>query len=68
MVAALRNLDVEDSTIKQKIGDTYRKEYKKAYVKGDTDKMSEIEEILFYSGFDFDFDKWEEQSEEGKMT
>jgi hypothetical protein len=68
MVEALRELDVEDSTIKQKIGDKYRKEYKKAYVNGDTDKMSEIEEILFYSGFDFELGNWEAQAEEGRMN
>lgn len=68
MIEALRELDVEESTIKTKIGDKYRKEYKKAYLKGDTNKMSKIEEILFYSGYDFDLGKWEEQAEQGKMN
>jgi hypothetical protein len=68
MVEALRELDVEESTIKTKIGDKYRKEYKKAYIKGDTNKMSKIEEMLFYSGYDFDLGEWEEKADNGNMN
>ena len=53
MVEALKQADVEDNTIKTKIGDTYRDQWKTAYRKGDEEKMAEIEEILDNTGFDF---------------
>ena len=59
MVEALRNEGVEDSSIKEKIGNKYRDQYKDAYRKGNYEKMAEIEETLDNSGFDFDLNKWE---------
>jgi O-methyltransferase involved in polyketide biosynthesis len=62
MVEALREAGVEDSTIKANIGNKYRDQYKDAYLKGDYDRMAEIEELLDNTGFDFDLDAWEEQA------
>ena len=61
MVEALREAGVEDSKIKEKIRNRYIKKYKEAYIAEDYPKMDEIEEILTYSGFDFDLDEWESQ-------
>jgi predicted DNA-binding protein (UPF0278 family) len=59
MVEALHDEEVEDSEIKKKIQDTYIKKYKEAYRKNNFDKMAEIEEILFNTGYDFDISGWE---------
>ncbi len=64
MVEALREDGVEDSKIKEKIGNTYRDKYKEAYRKGDDEQMAEIEEILDNTGFDFDTGAWEDQVDE----
>ena len=64
MVEALREEEVEDSKIKEKIGNKYRDQYKDAYLKGDYDRMAEIEELLDNTGFDFDLDKWEKDADE----
>jgi hypothetical protein len=64
MVEGLHELDVEDSTIKTKIGNTYRDQYKDAYREGDTERMAEIEEILDATGYDFNISGkggWEDQ-------
>ena len=58
-----------DSTIKTKIGDTYRDQWKDAYRNNDTVKMDEIEELLEYTGLDFNIygkNGWMEQ-EDKKM-
>ena len=64
MVEALHQEGVEDSTIRTKIGNKYRDQYKDAYLKGDYDRMAEIEELLDNTGFDFDLDKWEKDADE----
>jgi len=64
MVEALHEAGVEDSTIKTKIGDTYRDQWKDAYRKGDNERMAEIEDILDYTGFDFNIygkNGWEDK-------
>jgi hypothetical protein len=59
MVEALRDAGVEDKTIKDKIGNTYRDLYKDAYRKEDYAKMDDIENILENTGFVFDIGSWE---------
>lgn len=63
MVQALIDEDVPESEIKQKISDTYRDEYKRVYWNGDSVRMAEIEDLLDSTGFDFDFEKWQEQED-----
>ena len=64
MVEALHEEGVEDGTIKTKISNAYRDKYKEAYLKGDNGTMSEIEDILFNTGYDFDLAKWEKDADE----
>ena len=63
MVEALHQMDVEDSKIKEKIANKYRKSYQQAYISGDQYKMAEIEQILDMTDFTFDLNKWEEDAE-----
>ena len=63
MVEALHQMDVEDSKIKEKIANKYRKSYQQAYISGDQYKMAEIEQILDMTDFSFDLNKWEEDAE-----
>lgn len=60
-IAALENLGVSESTIKTKISNVYRDQYKDAYRKGDYVKMAEIEDILDNTGFTFKVSDWEKQ-------
>jgi hypothetical protein len=53
MVEGLREAGVSDTTIKTRIGNTFRDRWKDAYRAGDDERMAEIEEILEMSGFDF---------------
>ena len=55
---------MEDSTIKTKIGDTYRDQYKEAYRNDDYVRMFEIEEMLDNTGFDFNLMNWEKAVDE----
>jgi hypothetical protein len=52
MRQALYDNDVEDSSIKEKIGNTYRDQWKDAYKKNDNERMEEIEDAIFHSGYD----------------
>jgi hypothetical protein len=61
-VEALHENGVDDDTIKGKIGDTYRDQYKAAYLAGDGTQMYEIEAMLTKTGFKFDFDAWKKQA------
>ena len=42
-----------DATIKTKLGNAYRDQWKDAYKNGDDARMLEIEDILDYTGFNF---------------
>ena len=64
MVEALREADVSDSTIKSSIRNAYHDKYIAAYLKDDYETMSEIENILDNTDFDFDLDEWEEKADE----
>ena len=59
MVEALREDGVEDKAIKEKIGDTFRDQYKDAYRKEDYARMDDIAEKLKNSGFEFNLESWE---------
>ena len=59
MVQALRDDGVSDKAIKDKIGDTYRDQYKDAYRHGDYSRMDEIESLLISTGFEFNTESWE---------
>lgn len=59
MVEALREDGVDDKTIKNKIADTYRDQYKDAYRNGDYSEMERIETLLSNTDFDFDTYSWE---------
>ena len=71
MVEAIREeFDDEseaDAAIKTKIGNAYRDQWKDAYRKGDDARMTEIEDILDYTGFDFNIygkNGWQEKVDE----
>ena len=64
MVQALWDNDVEDSQIRQWIGNKYRDSYKSAYKRGRTDEMLRIAQILDNSGYAFDIYEWEAQVDE----
>ena len=70
MVQALRDDGVTDKSIKEKIGDTYRDQYKAAYRIGDYAKMDEIESLLNSTGYEFDMKGWEKavDKESGQVT
>jgi hypothetical protein len=61
MIEALHEDGVEDSTIKTKIANKYRNKYKEAYRNNDYETMSEIEDMLDNTEYDFDYYKWQEQ-------
>ena len=63
-IQALRDNNVEDSTIKTKLGNTYREKYKTAYRKNDYATMLDIEDMLDHTGFDFDYQKWQDDVDE----
>lgn len=71
MVEAIRreydDQDEADSKIRTWLRDKYSKQYKEAYRKGGAEgrvRMMEIEDFLDYTGFDFDYDKWQEAVDE----
>ena len=64
MIEALRREEVEDTDIKETIAKKYRDKYKEAYRKGQKDEMFKVMELLEITGFDYDFDGWEEQVDE----
>lgn len=53
MVEGLRQEGVSDADIKEKVGNKYRDLWKDAYRKDSEDRMSEIEDILDHTDFDF---------------
>jgi hypothetical protein len=62
VVEALHENGVDDDTIKKKIANKYRDQYKAAYKADDLGKMIEIEEMLDMTGFRFDFKSWRKQA------
>ena len=61
MVQGLIQNNVEETQIKQWIGNKYRDEYKKAYHNNNYAEMARIEALLDNTGYDFDLMAWEEQ-------
>lgn len=64
MVELLRQNEIGDSVIKDKIANKYRDIYKDAYLDGDEGRMADIVDMLDNTGFVFDYAKWEEQADE----
>ena len=59
MIEALHEQGVTDESIKNKIADTYRDQYKDAYRSGNWVRMAEIEQILDNTGYSFNVLNWE---------
>jgi len=59
----MRQAGADHQSIKNKIANTYRDQYKTAYLNDDTDRMYEIEDVLDSTEFSFDYKKWRKDAD-----